>query len=187
MATAVNYDLFTRDVIQDPYTYFGRLREEDPVHFNELYEMWFITRYDDLVWLTRHPELFSNAVFKNDPRLPAPAIEESDLGLYEYVRDFFGSFFIQHDRPEHADMRKVVHHYFNPKAMELWRPLVIDVINGLLDEAEAKGSTMSCTIWPSQSRYWSLHRCWACPIRTARSSGSYPNISCLSVVGKRTA
>jgi cytochrome P450 len=140
MATAVNYDLFTRDVIQDPYTYFGRLREEDPVHFNELYEMWFITRYDDLVWLTRHPELFSNAVFKNDPRLPAPAIEESDLGLYEYVRDFFGSFFIQHDRPEHADMRKVVHHYFNPKSMELWRPLVTDVIKGLLDEAEAKGS-----------------------------------------------
>jgi cytochrome P450 len=55
MATAVNYDLFTRDVIQDPYAYFGRLREEDPVHFNELYETWFITRYDDLVWLTRHP------------------------------------------------------------------------------------------------------------------------------------
>jgi cytochrome P450 len=84
--------------------------------------------------------MFSNAVFKNDPRPPAPAIEESDLGLYEFVRDFFGSFFIQHDRPEHADMRKVVHHYFNPKSMELWRPLVTDVIKGLLDEAEAKGS-----------------------------------------------
>lgn len=140
MATATNYDLFTHDVVQDPYTYFGRLREEDPVHFNELYEMWFITRYDDLVWLTRHPELFSNAVLKTDPKPPAPAIEESDLGLYEFVRDFFGSFFIQYDRPEHVDMRKVVHHYFNPKAMESWRPLVVDVIHGLLDEAEEKGS-----------------------------------------------
>jgi cytochrome P450 len=140
MATAMNYDLFSRDIVQDPYTYFGHLREADPVHFNELYEMWFITRYDDLVWLTRHPELFSNAVFKNDPKPPAPAIDESDLGLYEFVRNFFGSFFIQHDRPEHAEMRKVVHHYFNPKAMELWRPMVIDVINGLLDEAEEKGS-----------------------------------------------
>jgi cytochrome P450 len=140
MATAINYDLFTRDVIQDPYTYFGRLREEDPVHFNELYETWFITRYDDLVWLTRHPELFSSAVLKTDPRPPAPAIAESDMGLFEYVKDFFGSFFIQHDRPEHADMRKVVHHYFNPKSMESWRPLVVDVINSLLDEAEEKGS-----------------------------------------------
>jgi cytochrome P450 len=140
MATAINDDLFTRDVVQDPYTYFGRLREEDPVHFNELYETWFITRYNDLVWLTRHPELFSSAVLKTDPKPPAPAIAESDMGLFEYVKDFFGSFFIQHDRPEHAEMRKVVHHYFNPKAMESWRPLVVDVINSLLDEAEEKGS-----------------------------------------------
>ena len=140
MATATNYDLFTRDVIQDPYTYFGRLRDEDPIHWNELYEMWFITRYDDLVWLTRHPELFSSAVLKTDPRDPAPAINESDMGLYEFVKDFFGDFFIQHDRPEHAQMRKVVHGYFNPKAMELWRPMVQEAIKFLLDEAEENGS-----------------------------------------------
>ncbi len=140
MATAINYDMFTRDVVQDPYTYFGQIREEDPVHWNKLYETWFITRYDDLVWLTRHPELFSSAVLKTDPKPPAPAIEESDLSLYEYVKDFFGSFFIQHDRPDHADMRKVVHGYFKPKAMESWRPMVIDVIHGLLDEVEEKGS-----------------------------------------------
>ena len=140
MATAMNYDIFTRDVIQDPYTYFGQLREEDPIHWNELYETWFITRHDDLVWLTRHPELFSSAVLKTDPLAPAPAIDESDMGLYEFVKDFFGSFFIQHDRPEHAEMRKVVHAYFNPKAMESWRPMVVDAIKFLLDEAEENGS-----------------------------------------------
>ena len=140
MATAINDDLFARDIVQDPYTYFAHVREADPVHWNEPYETWFITRYDDLVWLTRHPELFSSAVLKNDPRPPAPPIAEADKPLFELVRDFFGSFFIQHDRPEHADMRKVMHHYFNPKAMELWRPMVIDVIDGLLNEAEEKGS-----------------------------------------------
>jgi cytochrome P450 len=45
--------------MQEPYEYCGRMREEDPLHWNELYELWLITRYDDLVWLTRHPELFS--------------------------------------------------------------------------------------------------------------------------------
>jgi cytochrome P450 len=68
MVTAINDDLFASDVIADPYTYFGRLREEDPVHWNEKYELWVITRYDDLVWLTRHHELFSSEVFKRDPR-----------------------------------------------------------------------------------------------------------------------
>ena len=141
MATInIDYDVFTPDVLNDPYTYFGRLREEDPIHWNEKYEAWFITPYDDVVWLTRHPELFSNAVLLDDPRGPYPMISESDLGLYEYVKKFFGDFFIQHDRPEHMDMRKVVHSYFTPKAMELWRPMVKDAIQFLLDEAEERGS-----------------------------------------------
>ena len=140
MATAINDNLFTRDVVQNPYSYFDHVREADPVHWNKDYELWLITRYDDLVWLTRHPELFSSEVFKRDPRDPYPTIDESDLGLYQYVRDFFTDWFIQKDRPTHADMRKVLHGYFNPKAMELWRPMVIDAISLLLDEAEEKGS-----------------------------------------------
>ena len=51
---AINDDMFTADAIADPYTYYGRLREEDPVHWNELYDLWVITRHDDVVWMTRH-------------------------------------------------------------------------------------------------------------------------------------
>jgi cytochrome P450 len=140
MGAAIQDNLFTPDVIADPYSYYGRLRDEDPVHWNEPYELWVITRHDDLVWLTRHHELFSSAVFKNDPRPPYPAIDESDLGLYEYVRNYQGDQFIQHDRPEHLEMRRVVHGYFTPKPMEAWRPFVQKAVKELLDEAEEKGS-----------------------------------------------
>ena len=140
MATVVQDDMFTPDVIADPYTYYGRLRDEDPVHWNDTYGLWVITRHDDVTWLTRHNELFSSAVFKNDPRPAYPAIDESDLGLYEYVRNYQGEQFIQHDRPEHLDMRKIVHGYFTPKAMESWRPFVVNAVKELLDAAEEKGS-----------------------------------------------
>jgi cytochrome P450 len=139
MGTKMNDDMFTPDVIADPYTYYGQLREEDPVHWNEQYELWVITRHDDVVWLTRHHELFSSAVFKNDPRPAYPAIDESDLGLYEYVRHYQADQFIQHDRPEHLEMRRVVHGYFTPKSMEAWRPFVQSAVKELLDEVEAKG------------------------------------------------
>jgi pimeloyl-[acyl-carrier protein] synthase len=59
--------------------------------------------------------------------------------LYEYVRGFSSDQFIQHDRPEHLEMRKVVHGYFTPKSMEAWRPMVQDAITDLLDAAEEKG------------------------------------------------
>ena len=103
------------------------------------YAVWLITRYDDVVWVLRHQELFSSEVFKRDPREPYPPIQESDLEMYNFVRAFFGDFFIQHDRPEHTEMRKVVHGYFTPKSMEQWRSLVQSAITDLLDEAEAQG------------------------------------------------
>ncbi len=139
MATVARDDMFTPDVIADPYSYYGRLRDEDPVHWNDTYALWVITGYDDLVWLTRHHELFSSAVFKNDPRPPYPAIDESDLGLYDYVRNYQGDQFIQHDRPDHLEMRRVVHGYFTPKSMEAWRPFVQKAVKELLDAAEEKG------------------------------------------------
>jgi cytochrome P450 len=139
MATAVHDDMFTPEVIADPYGYYGRLRDEDPVHWNDTYGLWVITRHDDVTWMTRHNELFSSAVFRNDPRPAYPAIDESDLGLYEYVRNYQADQFIQHDRPEHLDMRKIVHGYFTPKAMESWRPFVVNAVKELLDAAEEKG------------------------------------------------
>src|SRR5260221_5778340 len=139
MASRIQDDMFTPEVIADPYTYYGRIRDVDPVHWNETYELCAVTRHDDLVWLTRHHELFSSAVFKNDPRPPYPAIDESDLGLYDYVRNYQGDQFIQHDRPEHLEMRKVVHGYFTPKSMEAWRPFVQKAVKELLDAAEEAG------------------------------------------------
>jgi cytochrome P450 len=140
MGTALQDDMFTPDVIADPYAYYGRLRDEDPVHWNDAYALWVITRHDDVTWMTRHNELFSSAVFRNDPKPAYPAIDESDLGLYEYVRNYQADQFIQHDRPEHLDMRKIVHGYFTPKAMESWRPFVVNAVKELLDAAEEKGS-----------------------------------------------
>ena len=140
MASAFHDDMFTPEVIADPYAYYGRLRDEDPVHWNKTYELWVVTRHDDLVWLTRRHELFSSAVFKNDPRPPYPAIDEPDLGLYDYVRNYQADQLIQHDRPEHLEMRRVVHGYFTPKSMEAWRPFVQKAVKELLDQAEEKGS-----------------------------------------------
>ena len=34
--SALQDDMFTPDVIADPYTYYGRLRDEDPVHWNAI-------------------------------------------------------------------------------------------------------------------------------------------------------
>jgi cytochrome P450 len=114
-------------------------RETDPVHWNPRAEMWIVTRYEDLVWLVRHHELFSSAVIKTDRRPPHPPIDAEDAPLFEQVKAFRSDQLVEHDRPAHLAMRSAVHEYFTPQAMESWRPFVRAAVAELLDEVEPKG------------------------------------------------
>ena len=132
-------DLFAPDAIRDPYGYFGGLRAEAPVHWNEQYQMWVVTSYERLVWTARHPEYFSSEVALRDVRPPSPTIPEEDMELFAAVRTWMAARFTQNDGAKHREKRKVVHGYFTPKAMETWRPLVRQTVNELLDELQGAG------------------------------------------------
>ncbi|MBM4186283.1 MAG: cytochrome P450 [Gemmatimonadetes bacterium] len=132
-------DLFAPDVIADPYRYFGQLRETDPLHWNARSQLWIVTRYDDLIWLVRHHELFSSAVIGSDQRPPYPPIDPEDRGLFDEVRHFRSDQLVEQDRPHHTVMRGAVHEYFTPTAMEEWRPFVRAAVGELLDAVQPTG------------------------------------------------
>src|SRR5256886_14577447 len=111
----INEDLLGPEAIADPYTYYGRLREEDPIHWNPLYATWVMTRYDDVVWALRHPEVFSSEIFLRDPHPPLPPILETDQALYEFNKHYLSHWFIRRDAPDHLRMRRGGHPHFNPK------------------------------------------------------------------------
>ncbi len=133
-------DLFAPEVIADPYTYFGRLREIEPVHWNERFGLWLVTGYDELVWILRHNELFSSAVIRDAAAPPYPPVDPADVPLFDEIRDFRADQLVEKDRPEHFHQRSVVHGYFTPKAMEKWRPFVRAAVEELLDDIQPKGA-----------------------------------------------
>ena len=136
----VHEDLLAPDVIEDPYSYFGRLREEDPVHWNSLYETWVITRYADVVWSLRHPEFFSSEVFLRDPKPPYPPILDEDEGLYDFNKRYLSHWFIRRDPPDHTRMRRISHLQFSPKYIEQrFRRMVQDIIDFLVREFDERG------------------------------------------------
>jgi cytochrome P450 len=138
--TAADLDeLFAPEVVADPYTYFARLREIDPVYWNERFQLWVITGYEQVVWLLRHHELFSSAIMRNSDSPPYPPVDPEDLPLFDEVREFRADQLVEQDRPEHLHQRTVVHKYFTPTAMESWRPFVRDAVGELLDELEPLG------------------------------------------------
>ena len=132
-------DLFAPAVIANPYPLLAHLRQQDPVHWNESYQLWVLTKYDDIVSLVRQPEVFSSAVIKTDQRPPYPPVDEADLTLMPEVRAFRSSQLVEQDGPPHHAMREVLHDYFTPRAMESWRPFVRAAVAELLDEVADAG------------------------------------------------
>ena len=55
-----DFELFTSDTL---WGYFERLREEDPIHYcadSMFGPYWSVTRFDDIVYVEKTPEIFSS-------------------------------------------------------------------------------------------------------------------------------
>ena len=70
--------------LDDPHTTFACLRREDPVHWYGDGPFWVITKYEDIRFISQHPELFSSTniailgdiikIREDQPRPPRDAI-----------------------------------------------------------------------------------------------------------------
>jgi cytochrome P450 len=119
-------ELFETDTL---WGYFERLRKEDPVHYCnnpddgvfEFGPFWSVTKYDDIVFVEKNPELFSSeptiVIPDPDPEFPLQAG------------------FISMDGPRHDAHRKVVQPVSSPRNLSKLEPLirerVIEILDGL--------------------------------------------------------
>ena len=87
---------------------------------------WSITRYADIVEVSRHPELFCSGQGTNIADLPPEFLE------------FFGSM-INMDDPRHGRMRRIVSRGFTPRQLETMRADVEGVAAGIVDEIIEQG------------------------------------------------
>jgi cytochrome P450 len=140
MDTLLYEDLFTQEFSDDPFPTLARLRAQAPVHWDEKYAVWLITRYDDAVEVVRHPERFSSQTLSRDARPPVPPIAEADAPHYDFLKEFRSHDVLQNDPPEHSRLRDAVHPSFAPRKAEAWRGMVQAVIEELLDRLEGRAS-----------------------------------------------
>ena len=89
----------------DPYPFYRRLRETDPVHLSAL-GLWILTRYEDCVTSLRDPR-FGRDGF--EAILSAQYGEESETGRLPRSMLF-------RDPPDHTRLRALVNRAFTPRA-----------------------------------------------------------------------
>ena len=126
-------DLMATHVIEDPYSYYADLRQNDPIHWNPEFGGWIVTRHSDVVSAFRRPEHFSSAVAALDTGIPYPPISELDETADADARAFLADLMLEMDPPEHSELRDSLRLWFTPKRIEDWRATIREDVNKILN------------------------------------------------------
>ncbi|HEY8172339.1 MAG TPA: cytochrome P450 [Dehalococcoidia bacterium] len=118
----------------DPYAFYRRLREEQPVSESPLGFL-LLSRYADCVTMLKHPS--SSNDFRNSPAF-AEEIAKQGLDADQVMLQTRPFLFM--DPPDHTRLRGLVSKAFTPRVVEELRPRIERLVNGLIDEAAARGS-----------------------------------------------
>ncbi|MBI3964007.1 MAG: cytochrome P450 [Chloroflexi bacterium] len=126
-------DLLSPDVTRDPHPYFHRLRAEDPVHWNELWGGWVLTRYDDVLAAFRDPR-FSSDRFTSYLHRRTDANRSASNATFRMLSEWM----VFRDPPDHTRLRLFVNKAFTPRVIEGLRPLIERTVDDLLTEVVAR-------------------------------------------------
>jgi len=121
-------DLMAPEVIHDPHPWYHELRETDPVHWNERWGGWVITRYDDVVAVLRDSDRFSSdRMAYLDRELSGP-----DRERFEPIFRVLAKWMVFIDPPDHTRLRRLLNVRFTPRAVEQYRPRIRSIVAGLV-------------------------------------------------------
>jgi pulcherriminic acid synthase len=98
--------LHTREYWRNPYPVLKVLRDHYPIYHDPIRNVWYITRYDDVVEAFKDNEHFSNRIFKT------------------FMGVVFGPTIMELDGEEHSRRRNIVAPEFAGKKLEAMLPII---------------------------------------------------------------
>lgn len=116
------------------------LRNEDPVYWNAGNEtvngFWAITKYEDVRYISRNPELFISSRGIAGPGLRPEALAEAMANDPAAAAQSTGggASIITMDPPRHVKMRRLVNKGFTPRAVAAMEPEIRRITTEILDQ-----------------------------------------------------
>jgi cytochrome P450 PksS len=131
----MTFNLATREVLENPYPIYARLRQQDPIALIEqqtLGQAWFITRYDDVMAVLKDPR------FSSDMRKRATQKTWRNRIWMPNIFRALQDSMVMADDPDHRRLRDLVHKAFTPVMIERMAGRVQEISDELLDRAARK-------------------------------------------------
>lgn len=129
----LSFDQFLSDsrFAADPFPFFRRLREEQPVQWSERWKCWILTRYDNVREVLQDARRFSNrgritGLFQN-------LYSQEQLACLKALIAHYTHGLINDDPPDHTRMRRLLHAVFKPSVIQQLRERIQFLVDGLFD------------------------------------------------------
>ena len=124
----IAFDPYDYAFQEDPYPVYARLREQEPLHYNELHDLWVLSRYDDIQYALRTEGTYSNRM--------GVTIDRSAWNKDAHkVMSFLAL-----DPPDHIRIRSLVARAFTPRRVRELGPRIQELTELYLDPALESGS-----------------------------------------------
>jgi pimeloyl-[acyl-carrier protein] synthase len=125
------FQLFKAETLADPYPFYQRLREHEPVRWDPFMHSWVVTSYAETITVL--------SKYKAD-RAPTPEqLEGMGLSVLSPYAALMQKQLLFRDPPAHARLRSLCAAAFVPKRVELFRLASIDIANDLIDRVQERG------------------------------------------------
>jgi len=132
------YDPYGTFTQQNPKPFYLRLRDESPVHYDERYDCWYLSRFED-IWREEQDLEAYTVVGGPTP----PQLLKRVRGMPEEASPFenqnFGDALATLDPPTHTQLRGQLSPHFKPKAARELEALTRQLVRGYVDELVEKG------------------------------------------------
>jgi cytochrome P450 len=114
----IYYDPFDYEIDRDPYPIWSRMRNSQPVYWNDRYDFYALSRFED-VWTGYHDTgTFSSSHGVQLETLDSPVPFPSMIFM---------------DPPDHESLRRLVNRAFTPRRVRDLESSIFDLVNGYLD------------------------------------------------------
>jgi cytochrome P450 len=113
----------------DPYPVLAQARASCPVFWMPKYEVWCVTRHEDVFTVLRDPETYSSIVMSGEQADPPPQYADALPHGYPSRVSFVGM-----DPPEHTRLRRLAQRAFTPRILRQHEDDIRATAHALVDE-----------------------------------------------------
>lgn len=131
-----DYDPLSPDMLADPYPFFAHAHRDAPVFFSDRYDLWIVTRYEDIWTALRDPATFSSAVSTTVGTSVPPEVEAILAEGWGEI-----STLVTSDPPAHTRHRGLINKAFTPRRVaeraDRIRAIATSLVDGFVAEDRA--------------------------------------------------